>query len=75
MQEQINFFSNLSETELLLLSAAFLIITALKGFALWEASKQGKKIWFIALLFLNTLGILELIFLFAFSDKSRVKEG
>lgn len=38
-----------------------------KGLALWRAAKRGDMWWFIAFLFLNTLGILELIYLFAVS--------
>ncbi|MEI7424992.1 MAG: DUF5652 family protein [Candidatus Staskawiczbacteria bacterium] len=40
-----------------------------KGFALWKASKNDSRNWFIALLCLNTLGILEIIYLFYFSKK------
>lgn len=38
-----------------------------KGFALWIASKEDKKYWFIAILILNTAGILEIIYIFFFS--------
>jgi hypothetical protein len=38
-----------------------------KGLALWRAANRGDTWWFIAFLFLNTLGILEIIYLFAFS--------
>lgn len=34
-----------------------------KGLALWHAAKRGEKIWFIALFIVNTLGILEIIYL------------
>jgi cytoskeletal protein RodZ len=40
---------------------------AWKGFALWIAAKEGKKIWFIFILVLNTLGILEILYIFVFS--------
>ena len=36
---------------------------ALKGYALWHAAKRNEKWWFIALLIINTVGILELIYL------------
>jgi hypothetical protein len=36
---------------------------AIKGYALWHAAKRNEKWWFIALLLINTLGILELIYL------------
>jgi hypothetical protein len=34
-----------------------------KGFALWHASKRNEAGWFIALLILNTMGILEIVYL------------
>lgn len=34
-----------------------------KGLALWHASKRDEKWWFIALLFINTIGILEMCYL------------
>ena len=36
-----------------------------KGLALWRAAKRGEKIWFTVFLLINTLGILEIIYLFA----------
>ncbi len=35
-----------------------------KGLALWHAVKRNEKGWFIAILVLNTLSVLELIYLF-----------
>ncbi|MCR4325606.1 MAG: DUF5652 family protein [Patescibacteria group bacterium] len=37
---------------------------AWKGLALWRAAKRGEKIWFIVFLLVNTLGILEIVYLF-----------
>ncbi len=34
-----------------------------KGLALWHSAKKGEVYWFVAFLFLNTLGILEIIYL------------
>ncbi len=46
-----------------------------KGLALWRASKSNQVYWFIALLILNTVGILEIIYLFGFAkDKLNLKE-
>lgn len=42
---------------------------AWKGIALWNASKNDQKNWFIAVLVINTLGILEIIYLFRFAKK------
>lgn len=38
-----------------------------KGIALWNASKNNQKHWFIAILVLHTVGILELVYLFVFA--------
>ena len=40
-----------------------------KGMALWRAAKHSQRNWFIALLVLNTIGILDIIYLFRFSKK------
>lgn len=42
-----------------------------KGLALWNAAKHSQKNWFIAMLILgfNTLGLLEIFFLFRFAKK------
>lgn len=38
-----------------------------KGLALWKSAQLGKKWWFVALLLINTLGILEMLYIFVFS--------
>jgi len=40
-----------------------------RGVAMWTAAKHGQRNWFIAILILNTLGILEIIYLFRFAKK------
>jgi methionyl-tRNA synthetase len=39
------------------------VVIILKGYSLWYAAKRDEKGWFIALLIVNTMGILELIYL------------
>lgn len=46
----------------------------LKGYALWYAARNGQKWWFIALLVVNTLGILEIIYLIWYRPKSGINE-
>lgn len=47
-----------------------------KGLALWKSAQRKEKVWFIVLLILNTLGLLEILYLFVFSSKEkRVKES
>lgn len=40
-----------------------------KGLALWKAAKRGDAIWFIVFLVVNTLGILEILYLYYFSNQ------
>ncbi len=41
-----------------------------KGCALWFAVKNEKKWWFLALLVLNTFGLLEIVYIFIISKKN-----
>ena len=41
----------------------------IKGIALWRAARNGHKVWFIVLLLVNGLGVLELIYLIWFSKE------
>ncbi len=42
-----------------------------KGLALWRAAHEESKLWFIIMLIVNTLGILEILYLYVFSKKER----
>lgn len=61
-------FYNNRELSVLILP---IIIWALfwKGYAVWIAVKHNDKKWFVALLVLNTLGILEIIYVFYVAKK------
>lgn len=37
---------------------------AWKGLALWKSARNGDRRWFIALLVINTLGLLEIVYLY-----------
>ena len=45
-----------------------------KGIALWRAARNNHLGWYIALLIVNTLGILEMIYIFAVS-KSKAPQS
>ncbi len=50
-----------------------------KGMALWKAARMGHKGWFIALLLINTLGILDIFYIYVFAERyhprRRIPEG
>jgi len=41
-------------------------IILVKGLGLWHSARHSQKWWFVAILILNTLGILPLVYLFFF---------
>jgi len=43
---------------------------AWRGIALWRAGRSARLAWFIALFIVNSLGILPIIYIFAFSKKN-----
>lgn len=65
----MNFPQNLTVWETFFVYLFFFWSLFWKGIALWRASKNNQKNWFIALLVLNTIGILDIIYLFRFSKK------
>lgn len=57
-----------------LLFAVLIVWTLVwKGLALWRAAKHSHKVWFIALLLINTAGILEILYIYFFSKKKWAK--
>jgi len=45
-----------------------------KGWALWKAAQNEQKQWFTVILILNSVGILEIIYLLFFQAKGRYWE-
>lgn len=45
-----------------------------KGVALWKAASKKDTKWFIALLILNTLAVLDILYIFIFSKRKNLKE-
>ena len=54
-----------------LIALAVVWEAAWKGVALWRAGRNGHLVWFICLFIFNTLGILPIIYIFAFSEKKK----
>lgn len=44
-----------------------------KGLALWRSSKKNQKYWFIVLLVINTMGLLEIIYLAFFGRDKKIE--
>jgi len=53
---------------------AFVLLAALwtipwKGWALWRSARKEDKVWFVVLLLVNTLGLLEILYIFVLSKE------
>jgi len=42
---------------------------AWKGLALWRSARAGQTVWYVVLLVVNTLGLLEITYLFFFAPR------
>jgi len=55
----------------------FLLIVAIiwsliwKGIALWKSARNNDKTWYVVMLIVNTLGILEILYIYAFRKKKK----
>jgi len=65
---------NLISQNPLLFSALLVWTLYWKGMALWKSARWNHQKWFIAMLILNTLGILEILYLYVFAKKIEKKE-
>lgn len=69
--EIIGSYLGVSATTAMVLFVALSIWSLVwKGLALWKSSKKNHLIWFIVLLIVNTIGILEILYIYVFSKMS-----
>lgn len=59
-------FNPISIINSVLFLPVILFAVIMKGLALWKSARQDQVGWFVVLLFLQTLGILEIIYLVGF---------
>jgi len=65
----MNFFENGPAGSGVLLYILFAWSLLWKGLSLWHSSKNDQRNWFIVLLVLNTVGLLDIVYLFKFAKK------
>jgi len=58
-----------SKAQALLIAVVIVWTMFWKGWALWTSAQEKKKWWFLAILIINTFGILEIVYLFGFAKK------
>ena len=69
----INYIPSIAEsmgTPIWFLSLVLIWILVWKLLALWKAARNKHLVWFILLAIINTLGILEILYVFIFSKLS-----
>ena len=59
----------LNSTQFALLSLLAIWALVWKGWALWRAGRNNQKVWFVVLLLVNSLGVLDIVYLFALQPK------
>ena len=72
-EESVNILASFAGVNPLLIVGAIIWTLIWKGLALWRAAGLRQKWWFVALLLINTLGILEIVYLFVVSRGYKVE--
>ena len=73
MMTSINSFAALTNVSPVLIVLLVIWSIVWKGLALWKAASLRQKYWFIAILIINTLGILDIIYYFFVSKNYKVE--
>ncbi len=70
----ISFLTEADGSFLILLIVLMIWVTVWKGLALWKAAQLHHTWWFIAMLLINTIGILEILYIYFFSKRMERSE-
>jgi hypothetical protein len=65
----MNFANAIGQNQTWLFFILYLWSLLWKGLALWRAANLKQRNWFVGILILNTVGILEIVYLFVFAKK------
>ena len=66
---------NLIDTHPVAVGLGAIWVMVWKGLALWRAAERRERNWFIILLVLNTLGLLEIIYLFFITKPAETEKS
>ncbi len=70
----ISTYFGISATAALVILVIISIWTIIwKGLALWKSARKEHLAWFIVLLIVNTIGILEILYIYLFSKMGKVR--
>ena len=62
-----------SHTEIVIISLLLIWELAWKAVALWKAGHNNQPVWFVAMFLINSVGILEILYIFIFQRKRSKK--
>jgi hypothetical protein len=65
---------NIARQALWLLAVVVIWDAVWKAISLWKAARNGQKGWYIALLLLNTVGLLPIVYIQFFQKKPAIKK-
>jgi hypothetical protein len=68
------FYGPLANIPLIFIYIVFIWSIFWKGLTLWKTARYNQRYWFIALLIVNTIGILEIIYLLLFQKDKNKKD-
>ena len=68
-------FLGISTLPFLLIFSIFLWSLAWKGWALWLAARRDEPVWFLALLVINSFGLLEIVYIFIIAKQKDTREA
>lgn len=72
--QELQLIAEVSGVDPLVLLAAVVWSLVWKGFALWYSARDEQKWWFAALLVVNTVGLLEILYIFVIRGRLNKKE-
>jgi len=61
----------LNTFQLVLLAIAIIWSLIWKGIALWKSARNDQPVWFVCLLVINTVGVLEIAYISFFQKKQK----
>lgn len=67
-------YNNLTDAQIMIIAGVALWDMVWKGFALWRASRNYHQNWFIAIIVINSAGILPIIYLLTHKPSSTDQE-
>lgn len=71
--ESVGFLARALNINPIFITLAVIWTLIWKGLALWRSATLRQKGWFVAFLIVNTLGILEIVYLYFISKKYEVQ--